>query len=138
TAPLRITSPPLTPPAKTGIMSSGRNATSAHRLVNPAEPSLPSSTSKVLTRVSSSKPRVPSRRSELMTSAVNRQAPQLSRKAALTSPLRRPGPRGGERPQGPRPQQLGQAKQHARQRNGEAHPVRRPAPRPHPQLALND
>jgi hypothetical protein len=36
-----------------------------------------------------------------MTSAVKRQAPQLSRKAALTSPLRRPGPRVAEVPIGP-------------------------------------
>jgi hypothetical protein len=36
-----------------------------------------------------------------MTSAVNKQAPQLSRKAVLTSPLRRLRPRVAKVPRGP-------------------------------------
>ena len=89
TNPFRKASPPVTPPAKTGIISIGRNANRAQRLDRPADPSFPTSTSKALTRVSNSKPSVPSRLSQLITSAVNRQAAQLPKKAALTNAFKR-------------------------------------------------
>ena len=114
-----------TPPGRTGW--SGRPS-----------PACPASTSKALTRVSSNKPSVPSRRSELMTSAVNRQAPQLSRKAALTKPVEETPARSPPGRRKARTHQLGQTNQHAHQRHREARPVSRPAPRPHAQLALDD
>src|ERR1051326_513359 len=88
TNPTRAASPPVTPPASTGIMSIGRNAASMQSPTKPEEPSLPSSTSIALTRERNSKPSVPSRRSRLMASAVNRHAKQLTPKAAQSIPLK--------------------------------------------------
>ena len=134
---MRNASPPVTPPASTGSISSGRNATRAHKLVRPDEPSFPSSTSNTLTRVINSSPRVPSRRSELIRSAVSKQAAQLKMNPAPTMAFRRRSDRcrSGK---GTGPHQLRQATQQCCQHHGKAHPVGPAAPRPHPQLALDD
>src|SRR5262245_56942135 len=68
TNPSRNASPPVTPPAKTGIISIGRNAESMQRLLKPDDPNFPNSTSPTLTRERNRSPRVPSRRSRLIAS----------------------------------------------------------------------
>src|SRR5215471_3451792 len=78
----RNASPPVTPPASTGIISIGRNAASMQRPLKPEEPIFPSNTSPTLPRDRNSRPSVPSRRSRLMASAVNRKATQLTPKPA--------------------------------------------------------
>ena len=78
----------MIPPASTGTMSTGRNASRPQRAATPMEPNFPSKTSSTLTRVRNNSPRVPSRHSALMASAVKRHAPQLTRNAAPTIPLK--------------------------------------------------
>src|SRR5690242_7328810 len=84
----RKASPPVTPPARTGIISMGRKAKSMQMLLRPDEPSFPNSTSPTLTRDRNSKPSVPSRRSRLIASAVKRKAKQLTPKPAQSIPLK--------------------------------------------------
>src|SRR5262245_56488249 len=87
TKPSRNASPPVTPPANTGIISIGRNAANMQRHFSPAEPNFPTSTSATLTRDRKSSPSVPSRRSRLIASAVKRQARQLTANPAQSIPL---------------------------------------------------
>ena len=81
---VRNASPPVTPPASTGSIMTGRNATSAHTHAIPAAPKLPSNTSSSFTRVKYSSPSVPSRRSRLILSTVKKPAQQLRTNAATT------------------------------------------------------
>src|ERR1051325_738102 len=88
TSPWRIASPAVTPPARTGIISIGRNAANMQSPFKPEEPSFPSSTSMTRTRERKSRPSVPSRRSRLMASEVKRNATQLTPKPAHSIPLK--------------------------------------------------
>src|SRR5580765_7634227 len=88
TNPSRKASPPVTPPANTGIISIGRKAASIQSPLKPQEPIFPSNTSPTLTFERNSRPSVPSRRSRLMASAVKRKARQLTANPAQSIPLK--------------------------------------------------